>query len=126
MKTLPSPSLPTSSLNSSYVSYFLKSLDEVLEALIAEENLTVESICKKLGISRMQLHRKLKKKASCCITTYTRNYRLKKARHLLLTTVLGITQIAFEVGFQDANYFTRSFKNNYGMTPREFRKDQER
>ncbi len=116
--------ISNSNLSENYISYFLKSLDEALETLITDENLRVESICQCLGISRMQLHRQLKKKASCSITTYIRNYRLQKAQHLLMQSQFSITQVAFEVGFRDANYFTRSFKMFYGLSPSEFRKGQ--
>ena len=53
---------------------------------------------------------------------YLLNMRLQRAETLLLASPAPIAQIAFEVGFGDANYFTRQFRRQRGLSPREFRK----
>ena len=54
---------------------------------------------------------------------YIRSFRLAHARELLRKTAHPISYIAFETGFQDARYFSRAFKQDFGMTPTAYRKD---
>jgi len=94
---------------------------------IIEENLTndqfgVEDLSSSLHMSRMQLHRKLKAVSDRSASNYIRSFRLYKAKPLILDKEKSISEIAWEVGFQDANYFSKSFQKEFGSTPTEYRK----
>jgi signal transduction histidine kinase/CheY-like chemotaxis protein len=75
-----------------------------------------------LGISRVQLHRKLKALTGRSASNFIRSFRLQKAKKLLLETEKNVSDIAFEVGIADASYFTQSFVQEHGMAPVELRK----
>jgi AraC-like DNA-binding protein len=75
-----------------------------------------------IELSREQFSRVFKKHFSCTPMEYVMNYRISKAADLLIHSQLPIIDIAFETGFESANYFTIAFKNKTNITPREFRK----
>jgi two-component system response regulator YesN len=58
------------------------------------------------------------------VSDYIRERRIEKAKRLLKSTQKPVAQIAAEVGFQDANFFTRSFKKAVGLLPKEYRKNE--
>lgn len=74
-----------------------------------------------MRISRMHLYRIIKKNVNISVTSYIRVLRLRKAKEMLKNTRWNITTIAYEAGFRDANYFSRVFKKEFGLTAREFR-----
>ena len=76
---------------------------------------------KGVGLSRMQLYRKLKSIRGLSANEFIREYRIKKAAQLLQTTELNITEILYEVGFTNRSYFAKCFKELFGLTPREFK-----
>ena len=65
-----------------------------------------------------------KKQFGMSFSEYVNGKRLEKSRELLLSTVLSVKEIADEVGFTDANYFTRLFRQNFGISPTDFRKNR--
>jgi AraC-like DNA-binding protein len=73
-----------------------------------------------MNMSRSQLHRKLAAIAGQSTSEFIRNVRLRKAAFLLSNQQGGISEVAFEVGFDNLSYFTRSFKEVYNCTPSEF------
>lgn len=75
-----------------------------------------------LGISRVQLHRKLTALTGQSASNFIHNFRLEKAKKLLLKTEKNVSDIAYEVGITDASYFTQLFTKEHGITPTEFRK----
>jgi DNA-binding response OmpR family regulator len=75
-----------------------------------------------MKISRVQLHRKLTALTGQSASNFIRNFRLQKARKLLLETNKSASDIAYEVGFSDANYFYKAFILEYGLTATELRK----
>lgn len=101
---------------------FFKNLRNVLEAHFSEEDFHVVQLCHELGISRVQLFRKLKALTGSSASEFIRSYRLNKAREMLTTTDLNISEIAFEVGFKDPAYFTRAFSSEFGFAPSVLRK----
>ncbi|MCO6477033.1 MAG: response regulator [Phaeodactylibacter sp.] len=98
--------------------FFMAQFQEVLEERLGEEDFGIVQLCRALGMSRMQLHRKLKaltgQSASHCI----RNYRLDRARELLENDELNISEIAYAVGFRSHSYFTESFTKRFGISPK--------
>lgn len=101
---------------------FLNNVLGILERNYRNENFRIEDLYHLLGISRVQLHRKLTALTGQPTSGFIRGFRLSKARKLLLETDRNISEIAYEVGFSDPNYFTRIFSEENGMTPSELRK----
>lgn len=101
---------------------FFKNLRNILEARFGDEEFHVAHLCHELGISRVQLFRKLKALTGSSASEFIRSYRLNKAKVMLTTTDLNISEIAFEVGFKDPAYFTRAFMREFGIAPSALRK----
>ncbi|GAA3984149.1 substrate-binding domain-containing protein [Mucilaginibacter dorajii] len=103
---------------------FLNDFAGIVEQNLANENFNVDDICKNIGISRVQLYRKVKALLGCSITDYILNRRLKKARYLLTHEGYSISEITYMVGFASPNYFSTVFKAQYNCTPSEFKRKQ--
>ncbi len=101
---------------------FLNSVIKLLDQNYRNETFGIDDLYSGLGISRVQLHRKLTALTGQSAANFIRNFRLTKARKLLLEADKNISEIAYEVGFSDPNYFTRVFTQEYGMTPTEIRR----
>jgi YesN/AraC family two-component response regulator len=101
---------------------FVNDFAGIVEQNLANEKFSVDDICKIIGISRVQLYRKVKALLDCSITDYILNRRLKKATYLLNNENLTISEITYMVGFSNPNYFSTVFKSKYGCTPSEFKK----
>jgi AraC-like DNA-binding protein len=78
-------------------------------------------MCKEMGVSRVQLYRKVKALLNCSVNDYLQDVRLKKARYLLRQTNEPIQDIALKVGFTSQGYFASSFKSKFQITPTEYR-----
>jgi len=100
---------------------FLTRVREQLEKNLDDENLGISGLARAIGVSRAQLHNKIKALTGQSPSVFVRTIRLRKARQLLLTTDLNVTQIAYEVGFRDPAYFSRTFSEEYGHSPKETR-----
>ena len=81
----------------------------------------VEMLCGKLHLSHAQLCRIFAKYAGMTPVAYLVKRRLERAEQLLRTTALQVREIACMSGFDDADYFTKSFKKSYGTTPLQYR-----
>jgi signal transduction histidine kinase/DNA-binding response OmpR family regulator len=104
---------------------FLKNLKEILEKDYALESFGIEELCTALGISRVQLHRKLIALTGQSASHFIRSFRLEKAKDLLLKTSKSVSEIAYDTGFSDANYFSRVFSQEFGAPPSDLRKGTE-
>jgi signal transduction histidine kinase/AraC-like DNA-binding protein/CheY-like chemotaxis protein len=100
---------------------FLRKLNKLIDANIESSTYTVEDLAKDLHISRVQLYRKVKAIFGISVSDHISNIRLEKSKELLLNTNQNISEIAYSVGFSSPNYFSTSFKNKYGITPKEYR-----
>lgn len=118
-----------SQLQDTYISNIrLKSADEkllekvhkMIEKHMANPDLSVEMIASEIGISRVHLHRKLKELTHLTTKDLIRNIRLKQAANLLASKRLNIAEIAYAVGYNDADSFSVAFKLLYGLVPKEF------
>jgi signal transduction histidine kinase/CheY-like chemotaxis protein/ligand-binding sensor domain-containing protein/AraC-like DNA-binding protein len=79
-------------------------------------------LAKAMLMSKVQLYRKIKALTNKSTAIYIRSIRLQKAADLLRSTTLSISEIAYEVGFDDPKYFSRTFSNEFGVSPSEMRK----
>jgi signal transduction histidine kinase/AraC-like DNA-binding protein/CheY-like chemotaxis protein/ABC-type xylose transport system substrate-binding protein len=103
---------------------FINDFAGIVEQNIGNEKFNVDDIAKAIGISRVQLYRKVKALLDCSITDYILNRRLKKAKYLLGNENYSISEITYLVGFSTPNYFATVFKSKYGCTPTDFKRQQ--
>jgi YesN/AraC family two-component response regulator len=101
---------------------FLQKAKKAVEENISDSQFGIQQLCRLLAMSRAQLHRKLTALTGKSASHFIRNIRLRKAKNLLMTTDQTISEIAYDVGFKDPNYFTRLFSEEFGETPSETRK----
>ncbi len=99
---------------------FLQKAKEVIEENISNFEFNVEMFAKAMGLSRTQLHRKLKALINQSASDFLKAIRLNQAANLLKSKSGNITQIAFEVGFNNLSYFSKCFRDQFGMLPSEY------
>ena len=87
---------------------------------LADPDLNVEKLTEDVGISRAQLHRKLKEIAGVSAGEFIRNLRLEQAARLIEEGQINITQVAYSVGFNNQTHFSTVFKKHYGISPSEY------
>ena len=92
----------------------------VMNKYISEPEFNVEMLAREVGLSRVQLHRKLKDITGVPASTFIRNLRMKKAATLLRERKLNISEVANEVGFDNQGNFSTVFKKFYGVAPTEY------
>lgn len=96
-------------------------LQQVIEKKILEADFDTDTFSQFMGMSRMQLHRKIKTITGQTPHDFVKFHRLKYADHLLLYTELQIAEIAFQSGFGSSSHFSKTYKSVYGITPNEKR-----
>lgn len=101
---------------------FIIEIKKNIDKNLDNSNFTVEDLADKMNISRVQLYRKIKAILGISISEYIQDFRLEKSKELLENSKLSISEIAYSTGFSSPNYFSTSFKNKFGKTPKEYRK----
>ncbi len=101
---------------------FLLQCLQLINLHLPNPELSVEQLAENVHLSRSQLYRRVKQITGLSVNHLIRDLRLGKARELLLQTELNIGEIAYEVGFTSASYFTRCYKAHFGYLPLETRK----
>lgn len=102
-------------------SIFIARFKEVVESRMENSELSVEDLAADMNLSRVQLYRKVKSITGSTPVELLRTARLNRAYRLLLTTDRSVSEIAYQVGFTAPSYFTKCFKEEYGMLPGEVR-----
>jgi len=100
---------------------FINEFTAIVESNISNDQFSVEDICKQIGISRVQLYRKVKALLDCNVNDYILNVRLQKAKHYLTRGELSVAEVAYKVGFASPGYFSTVFKAKFGVSPKEFK-----
>ncbi|MDQ2771721.1 MAG: substrate-binding domain-containing protein [Bacteroidota bacterium] len=100
---------------------FLADLTATVQAHLSDTNLGVEDVARFLGLTRMQLYRKVKAVLGTGVTEFIQGQRLDKAGELLLDESRSITDVAYELGFSTPSYFSSSFRARYQLSPSEYR-----
>jgi len=99
---------------------FLNRLQKALDDNLSNPQCNAAFFCKELGMSRMQLHRKLLAFTGLSTTAFLRSQRLKQAAHILRTSDATVNEVAYTVGFNTPSYFIKCFKEAYKKTPSEY------
>lgn len=103
---------------------FLQKIHILLEENFKKSNFGTQELANQLHVSRSKLSRQLKKKKQPTPSDLIRQFRLEKARNLILTTDLSLAEIAHKTGFTEAGYFSKVFKDFYKISPSDLRKRQ--
>lgn len=101
---------------------FMHDFREVVSRHLADSGLSVETVAAGVGLSRVQLYRKVKHITGASPVEVIRITRLKQADSMLKTTSKTVSEISYEVGFSSPSYFSKCFKDYYGIMPQEARK----
>jgi signal transduction histidine kinase/FixJ family two-component response regulator len=101
---------------------FLERARKVIEKNIRDSNFDVNSFYPEMGMSRMQLFRKLKALLNQTPGELIRNLRLQRAAQLIRQNYGNIAEVTYEVGFNNLSYFAKCFKDKYGLLPSEYQK----
>ena len=101
---------------------FISRFKKVVEEHMGDSNASVEELAAMMGLSRVQLYRKVKALTGNTPVDLLRKARLSRARELLTSTQLTVSEIAYQVGFASPSYFTKCYKDEYGVVPGEDRK----
>lgn len=101
---------------------FVSRFKALVEEKMGDAELNVEDLGKDMGLSRVQLYRKLKSLTNYAPNELLRQARLKKAASLLASSEMTIAEIAYELGFSSPSYFTKCYKEQFGESPTDFLK----
>lgn len=102
-------------------SRFMADFGRVVRERMSDSSLSVETISSALGLSRVQMYRKVKQLTGQSPVEIIRVTRLKKAERLLKTTQMTVSEISYDVGFSSPSYFSKCFKDYFGVQPGEMR-----
>ena len=100
-----------------------KLLRKVVEAIrrnLENPDFDVPTLCAEVGISRVHLNRKLKETGNVPPSLLIKSFRMKQAAYLLINNKVNVSEVAYRVGYSSHSYFTSSFRDYFGMTPKEF------
>ena len=103
-----------------YDQELMRRIDEQIEKNLSNEMYSIENLSEDVGLSRVHLYRKMKKLLGGSPSVYMRDYKLKKAAAILSVEDIRINELAYRVGFQDANYFLKCFKEKFGISPKRY------
>ena len=113
------PTLPTEGLP--LEDSFLEKLKTIVEQNLDNNQFGVPELGDAISMSKMQVYRKLKALTNQTPSVFIRTIRLQKGKELLETSEMTISEIAYDVGFSDPNYFSKTFQKEFGKSPRDFR-----
>lgn len=100
---------------------FVLAIRQIVERHLDDYTFSVEKLCREAGMSTANLHRKLTALTGLSAVRFIRHVRLSRAKEMLRDPANNITAIAMDTGFNDPSYFGRIFKQEFGITPKEWR-----
>lgn len=98
-------------------------MDRVMKCInanMSDPNFNIDTLASEVGISRAQLHRRMKEITGISSGKFLRNLRMEQAARLLREGKVNISQVAYKVGYADQAHFSTAFKSHFGMTPTEY------
>jgi signal transduction histidine kinase/DNA-binding response OmpR family regulator/ligand-binding sensor domain-containing protein len=101
---------------------FVKKAVALVEANISSSEFLVEDLCREMGMSRVYFYKKILSLTDKTPSEFIRFIRLKRAADLLEKSQLFVNEVAYQVGFNDPKYFRKYFKDEFGVSPNEYKK----
>jgi AraC-like DNA-binding protein len=98
----------------------LRKIMAIVEKNMANQNFGVEKLCEDIGMSRMNLHRRLHAIIGKTASEFIREIRIKRAGQLLETGSKRISEVMFEIGISSNAHFNKYFKDMYLQSPKEY------
>ena len=98
-------------------------MERIMKAIndhLSDSDFNVEVLTSEVGISRAQLHRKMKEMTGLPVSEFIRNIRLEQAVRLLKEQKVNVTQVAYAVGFSNLAHFSTVFRKQFGVSPTEY------
>ena len=111
---------PRNVLLSSPDERFLQKAIDVIENNISDPDLDIDRFAVEIGVSRMQLYRKLNALTEMTVKEFIRNIRLKRAAQLLVQKKMNVSEVAYAVGFKDLSHFRKCFRQEFNMSASEY------
>jgi len=99
---------------------FISKLRGAVIMHLSEPDFNVIQLADEMAMSRVQLYRKVKAQTGLAVVEFIRNVRLEQARQLFEQTDLNVSQVADQTGFYTLQYFIKCFREEYGLTPKDF------
>ncbi|MCF6223306.1 MAG: response regulator [Flavobacteriaceae bacterium] len=99
---------------------FLENSEKIIEDNLLNPQFGIENFATELDLSQMQLYRKLKSINGRSPNEFVRDYRIKKAAELIRENNFNVTEVLYEVGYSSRSYFTKCFKDMFGVTPKNY------
>ena len=96
---------------------FIGQVRQILEAHLDDEQFGISSLCQTIAMSRSQLYRKFAALTDVTVNQFILNLRLEKARELLKTTDLNVSEVAYDTGVKNPSHFSRACSNRFGHAP---------
>lgn len=103
---------------------FIHKITATIEQYMTDEHFGVEDLSREMGMSRSQLHRKLKALTDQAPSRLIRTFRLQYAKNLIDQNVATVAEISYMAGFNSPAYFSKCFKDHFGQTPKSGMRDQ--
>lgn len=95
-------------------------VNDIIKKHLDNSEFSVQQLSEEVGISRVHLNRKMKERYGISPNIFIKSFRLKQAAYLLTNNRVNISEVAYKVGFSSHSYFTTSFHEYFGMSPKEF------
>jgi len=99
---------------------FLPKVVETIKAHISDPDFGVEELSREIGMSRVHMNRKLKESINISPSSFIKSIKLKQGAYLLVNNKVNISEVAYRVGFSTHSYFSSSFKEYFGLSPKDF------
>lgn len=101
---------------------FLSKIVDIIDANLSNSEFGMEELVKEVGMSRAVLYKKINSLTGMSIGIFIRTIRLKKAAQLLKQGELNVSEVAYETGFNDRVFFSKSFSSFFGVSPKDYQK----
>jgi YesN/AraC family two-component response regulator len=98
-------------------------MERIMKAInknLSDSDFNVDMLTQEVGISRAQLHRKMKEMTGISSGKFLRNLRMEQAARLLREQKVNVSQVAYKVGYTDLAHFSTAFKSHFGQSPSEY------
>ncbi|MDQ4139376.1 MAG: response regulator, partial [Bacteroidota bacterium] len=116
------PAVPSSNSGITVIDQkFLADFKRIIDQKLSDPELSVDFLSREIGLSRVQLYRKIKALLGCNVNDYIQTVRLNKSCSLLQQPTASIADVAFQVGFSSATYFSTAFKAKFGISPTDYK-----